>query len=47
VPEYDFVERARIANVFFGLEAEPMTGVKALARRIQVLSDLAALCKLR
>jgi len=46
VPEYDFMERARIADVFLALEAEPMTGVKALARRIQVLSDLAAFCKL-
>lgn len=47
MPEYDVMERVRIADVFFGLEAEPMTGVKALARRIQVVSDLAAFCKPR
>lgn len=47
ISEYAFMERAQIANVFFGLEAELIVGEKALTRRIQAVSDLAALCKLR
>jgi hypothetical protein len=43
IPEYLFVERARIADAFFGPDAEE----KTLTRRIQVVSDLAALCKMR
>jgi len=47
VPEYAFPERARIADAFFGPEAESMTGAEADARRIQVVTDLVALCTLR
>jgi hypothetical protein len=47
IPEYPFVERARIADAFFGPDTESLGGEKALARRIQVVIDLAALCKLR
>jgi hypothetical protein len=46
IPEYPFVERARIADIFFGPDAESIDGKRTLARRIQVTSDLAALCKL-
>jgi hypothetical protein len=45
IPEYPFVERARIADTFFGPDAESIDGKRTLARRIQVASDLAALCK--
>jgi len=41
------VERARIADAFFGPEAELIAGEKTLARRIQAVSDLASLCSLR
>ena len=41
------MERARIADAFFGPDAESTDGEKTLARRIQVVSDLAALCKMR
>ena len=44
IPEYPFVERARIADAFFGPDAD---GEKTLTRRIQVVNDLAALCKMR
>src|SRR5271154_4709860 len=47
VPEYPFVERARIADAFFGPAAESTDGQKSLARRIQAVSDMAALCNLR
>jgi hypothetical protein len=47
IPEYPFVERARIADAFFGPDAESTDGEKTLTRRIQVVSDLAALCKMR
>lgn len=47
ISEYAFVERAQIANAFFGSEAELVAGKKALTRRIQAVSDLAALYKLR
>lgn len=47
VSRYVCTARARIADTFFGPEAEPMTGEKALTRRIQVIDDVAALCKLR
>ena len=47
IPEYPFVERARIADAFFGPDAESLDGERALARRIQVVTDLAALCELR
>jgi hypothetical protein len=46
IPEYPFVERARIADTFFGPDAESIDGKRTLARRIQVASDLAALCKI-
>jgi hypothetical protein len=44
-PEYPFVERARISDAFFGPDAESLEGEKALARRIQVVTDLTALCR--
>jgi hypothetical protein len=47
IPEYPFVERARIADAFFDSDAESTDGEKTLTRRIQVVSDLAALCKMR
>jgi hypothetical protein len=47
IPEYPFVERARIADAFFGPDAEATYGEKTLTRRIEVVSDLAALCKMR
>jgi hypothetical protein len=47
IPEYPFVERARIVDAFFGPDAESLDGERALTRRIQVVTDLAALCKLR
>jgi hypothetical protein len=47
IPEYPFVERARIADAFFGPDAESTEGEKTLTRRIQAVSDLAALCKMR
>jgi hypothetical protein len=43
--EYPFVERAQIADAFSGPVAESIDGKRTLARRIQVASDLAALCK--
>jgi hypothetical protein len=46
-PKYPFVKRARIADAFFGPNTESFEGEKALARRIQVVTDLAALCNLR
>src|SRR5436190_1850208 len=46
IPEYPFVERVRIADAFFGPDAESMDGERTLTRRIQVVGDLAALCKL-
>jgi len=47
IPEYPFVERARIVDAFFGPDAESLDGERALTRRIQVVTDLAALYKLR
>ena len=47
VPEYPFIERERIADSFVGPDAESTDGQKSLARRIQAVSDMAALCKLR
>jgi hypothetical protein len=47
VPEYPFIERARIADAFFGPDAESTDEQKSLARRIQAVSDITALCKLR
>jgi hypothetical protein len=40
------VEQARIADTFFGPDAESIDEKRTLARRIQVASDLAMLCKL-
>jgi hypothetical protein len=47
VPKYPFIERSRIADAFFGPDAKSTDGEKSLARRIQTVSDMAALCKLR
>lgn len=46
IPEYVFPERARIVEAFYGPEAETLGGDLALARRIQVMKDMAALCGL-
>ena len=40
------MERVRIADAFFGPDAESIDGERTLTRRIQVVGDLAALCKL-
>jgi hypothetical protein len=40
-------EHERIADAFFGLTAETLTGAEALSRRIQVVNNLAVLCELR
>src|SRR2546423_1445561 len=47
VPKYPFIKRSRIADAFFGPDAESTDGEKSLTRRIQTVSDMAALCKLR
>jgi hypothetical protein len=47
VPKHFFIERSRIADAFFGPDAESTDGEKSLTRRIQTVSDMAALCKLR
>jgi hypothetical protein len=46
-PAYVFIKRARIADAFFGSNAELTDGEKILSRRIQAVSDLVALYKLR
>src|SRR5256885_11460444 len=40
VLEYAFAERARVADAFFGPEAELSAGERALTRRIQLVHDL-------
>jgi hypothetical protein len=45
--EIPLIERSRIADAFFGPDAESTDGEKSLVRRIQAVSDMAALCKLR
>jgi hypothetical protein len=47
IPKYLFIERARIADAFFGPNAELIDGKKTFTRRSQVVGDLAALYKLR
>jgi hypothetical protein len=46
IPEYVFPERARIVEAFYGLKAETLGGDLALARRVQVMKDMTALCGL-
>jgi hypothetical protein len=46
IPEYVFPERARIVEAFYGPKAETLEGDLALARRIQVMKDMTALCGL-
>jgi hypothetical protein len=46
IPEYPFVERARIADALFDSDSESTDGKRTLARRIQLASNLATLCKL-
>jgi hypothetical protein len=41
------MEQARIADTFFSPDAESTDGEKTLTRRIQVVSDLAALYTMR
>jgi hypothetical protein len=41
------MERARIADIFFGPDAELINREKILTRRIQVVSDLTALYQMR
>jgi hypothetical protein len=45
--EYPFIERSRTADAFFGPDTESTDKEKSLARHIQTVSDMAALCKLR
>ena len=47
MPEYAFIERARIVDAFFGPEAESTNGEESLTRRIQTVTDMFALCQLR
>jgi Protein of unknown function (DUF3435) len=46
-PEYVFAEQARIVDTYYGLEAETSEGPAAVARRIQVTTDLKTFCGLR
>ena len=46
IPQYEFPERARIVEAFYGPDAETLDDDLALARRIQVTRDLTALCGL-
>ena len=43
IPKYEFPERARIVEVFYGPEAETLDDNLVSARRIQVTKDLTAL----
>ena len=47
MPSFWCQEHERVADSFFGPTAETLTGVEALARRVQAVKDLVALCKLR
>ena len=47
ISKYPFLEQARIADAFFGPDAESLNGERALARRIQIVTDIVALYKLR
>ena len=44
IPQYEFPERARIVEAFYGPELETLKNDLAPARRIQVTKDLTALC---
>jgi len=46
-PSFWCQEHERVADALFGPTAEMLTGKEALSRRIQVISDLVALCGLR
>jgi hypothetical protein len=46
IPQYEFPERVRIVEAFYGPEAETLDNDLALTRRIQVTKDLTALCGL-
>jgi hypothetical protein len=45
-PTFSSAEHERIADAFFGPDAETLTGEEALSRRIQVINDLVAFCQL-
>ena len=45
-PTFSSAEHERIADAFFGPDAETLTGEEALSRRIQVINDLVAFCRL-
>jgi hypothetical protein len=47
IPKYPFIKRSKIADAFFGPDAKLTDEKKSLARRIQTISDMAALYKLR
>jgi hypothetical protein len=47
IPKYPFIKRLKIADAFFGLNAELINKEKSLARRIQTINDITALYKLR
>jgi len=45
-PTFSSAEHERIADTFFGSDAETLTGEEALSRRIQVVNDLVAFFQL-
>jgi hypothetical protein len=45
-PTFSSVEHERIADAFFGPDAETLTSEEALSRRIQIINDLVAFCRL-
>jgi hypothetical protein len=45
-PTFSSAEHERIADAFFGPDAETLTGEEALSRRIQVINDLVAFSQL-
>lgn len=47
IGQYTFNERERITEAFFRSTAETIEGAEVVARRILVVQDLSALCKLR
>jgi hypothetical protein len=46
-PTFSSAEHERIAEAFFGPDAETLTGEEALSRRTKVIGDLVTLCDLQ
>jgi hypothetical protein len=46
IPQYEFSERARIVEAFYGPDAETLDDDLEITRRIQIIKDLTALCGL-